>query len=68
LALIDIYKEASRNRGIIIDDIYTPSAYKSLFDEYIKNGNYYKDFYKYYTEEDILEAGKFIEKDIDMDY
>ncbi|MDD4151602.1 MAG: ribonucleoside-diphosphate reductase subunit alpha [Candidatus Gracilibacteria bacterium] len=68
LALIDIYKEASRNRGIIIDDIYTPSAYKALFDEYIKNGNYYKDFYKYYTEEDILEAGKFIEKGIDMDY
>ncbi len=68
LALIDLYKEASRNRGIIIDDIYTPSAYKSLFDEYIKNGNYYKDFYNYYCEEDILEAGKYIEKDLDMEY
>lgn len=68
LALIDLYKEASRNRWIIIDDIYTPSAYKSLFDEYIKIGHYYKDFYNYYSEEDILEAGKYIEKDLDMEY
>lgn len=68
LALIDLYKEASRNRNLIIDDIYTPSAYKSLFDEYVKLGYYYKDFYNYYSEEDVLEAGKYIEKDIDMDY
>jgi hypothetical protein len=54
--IIDLYKEASNNRKISINDIYKPETYKALFDEYIKNGLYYKDFYKYYSEKDILEA------------
>lgn len=68
LTTIDLYKEASKNRKINISDIYKPSTYKSLFDEYIKNGLYYKDFYKYYTEDDILEAGKKLKKDTDFTY
>lgn len=68
LTTIDLYKEASKNRKIDINNIYKPSTYKALFDEYIKNGLYYKDFYKYYSEEDILEAGKKLKKDTDFTY
>jgi len=68
LTTIDLYKEASNNRKIDIADIYKPTTYKALFDEYIKNGLYYKDFYKYYTEADILEAGKKLKKDTDFTY
>ena len=56
LAVIDLYKKASINRGIKIKDLYKPKSYKALFDEYIDKGLYYKDFYKYYSEKDILEA------------
>ncbi len=68
LLTIDLYKEASKNRNLKITDIYKPSSYKALFDEYISEGKYYKDFYKYYTEEDILEAGKKLLKDTDFTY
>ena len=56
--LANLYKQASRNRGIGIPDIYSPDTYKQLMDTYIKEGLYYKDFYKYYSKEDILRAGK----------
>ncbi len=68
LLTIDLYKEASRNRNIEIKNIYKPSTYKALFDEYINDWKYYKDFYKYYSEEDILEAGKMLKKDTDFTY
>ncbi len=68
LTTIDLYKEASNNRKIDIEDIYKPSTYKALFDEYIKNGLYYKDFYKYYSQDDILEAWKKLKKDTDFTY
>lgn len=68
LALIDLYKEASKNRDMNIKKIYEAKHYKSLFDEYIEKWLYYKDFYKYYSEEDILEAWKYLKKETDMDY
>lgn len=64
----DIYKEASNNRNIKISEIYTPKAYLDLFNEYISNGLYYKNFKEYYSDEDILKAGERIVKDRDMDY
>jgi len=39
-----------------IKKIYEPRAYKRLFDEYIDSGLYSKDFYNYYSDEDIIEA------------
>ncbi|MBP9751791.1 MAG: ribonucleoside-diphosphate reductase subunit alpha [Candidatus Moranbacteria bacterium] len=63
-----MYKSAIKNRGLSQKEIYTPEAYKALFDEYIENGLYYKDFYKYYTQEDILEAGRHIVKETDESY
>ncbi|MBW7954445.1 ribonucleoside-diphosphate reductase subunit alpha [Candidatus Gracilibacteria bacterium] len=68
LLTIDLYKEATNNRNLKINDIYKPKSYKALFDEYIKLGLYYKDFYKYYSEDDILEAGKRLKKDTDFTY
>ena len=68
LAIIDLYKEASNNRGIKIKDIYRGKTYKALFDEYIQNGLYYKDFYNYYSEDDIIKAGKKLSKDTDLTY
>ncbi len=64
----NLYKQASRNRKISISDIYTPKTYLALFDEYVQNGLYYKDFYKYYTKKDILEAGKYLNMDTDDYY
>ncbi len=68
LALIDLYKEASNNRKMDITKIYEAKHYKSLFDEYVKNWLYSKDFYDYYTPEDIIEAGEYLNKDYDFDY
>ncbi len=64
----NLYKQASRNRNISIADIYTPKTYLDLFKEYVKNGLYYKDFFKYYSEKDILEAGKHLNMDTDDGY
>ncbi len=64
----NLYKQATRNRKMSMKKLYTPEAYKALFDEYIKEGLYYKDFYKYYSEEDILKAGKLLSEDTDKAY
>jgi len=63
-----LYKKATKNRGLAQKDIYSPSAYKAHFDHYIEKGLYYKDFYQYYSEEDILEAGKCLSKETDENY
>ena len=68
LALIDLYKEASNNRKMDITKIYEAKHYKSLFDEYVKNGLYSKDFTEHYSEKDILEAWEYLKKENDFDY
>lgn len=64
----NLYKKATKNRGIGIRDVYTPKAYKMLFDDYVKRGLYYKDFYEYYSEEEILEAGSKLSLETDEMY
>lgn len=64
----NLYKEASRNRKMSMKELYTPQAYKDLFDEYVKKELYYKDFYKYYSKDDILKAGKLLSEDTDKSY
>lgn len=68
LTTIDLYKEASKNRWIDLSSIYAAETYKTLFDEYIEAWLYYKDFYKYYTAQDILNAGKKLKKETDFSY
>lgn len=64
----NLYKKAVKNRGILMSEIYSPESYKALFDEYIEKGLYYKKFYDYYSEKDILEAGRHLNKKIDEEY
>ena len=66
--LMDLYKQACRNRKIKQNDLYTPGAYKLLFDQYIQDGLYNRDFYNYYSPEDILKAGAAISKTRDLSY
>jgi len=68
LALIDLYKEASNNRWMDIKKIYEAKHYKALFDEYVELWLYSKDFYDYYSAEDILEVGSYLKKENDFDY
>lgn len=68
LMTIDLYKEASKNRWVKITDLYKPKTYLSLFKDYITSWLYYKDFFNYYSEDDILEAWKKIKKDTDFTY
>lgn len=68
LQLLDIYKQASRNRSMDIKKIYEPKQYLKLFKEYVDKKLYYKDFFKYYSEDDILEAWKHLKKDTDFSY
>jgi ribonucleoside-diphosphate reductase alpha chain len=56
LALFDLYKKAGKNRGITQKEIYTSDSYLAFFQKYIEEGLYYKDFMKYYSEDDIRKA------------
>ena len=67
-ATIDLWKQGGRNRGIKFENIYNPESYLDLVKDYITKGHYYKDFFKYYSETDILEAGKAINKQQDLEY
>lgn len=67
-AMIDIYKKASRNRECEVSDLFNPAVFKSHFDDYMRKWLYYKDFYKYYSDEDVLELGKHLNPDTDMEY
>lgn len=62
LALFDLYKKAGKNRGISQKEIYTADSYLSFFKKYIEEGLYYKDFMKYYSEDDIRKAGELLAK------
>lgn len=64
----NLYKKAVKNRNLEMDQIYTADSYKALFDEYVKDGLYYKKFYDYYSEEDILEAGGHLNRTLDEEY
>jgi ribonucleoside-diphosphate reductase alpha chain len=63
-----LYKKAIKNRGIDQKDIYSAASYKAHFDDYIARGLYYKEFYEYYSEADILEAGRHLSKETDESY
>jgi len=68
IATMDLYKHASRNRKISLEDIYTPEAYLAFFEEYVQEAKYDPDFFSHYSREDILEAGKHIVRSRDMEY
>lgn len=64
----NLYKHACRNRNLTQDALYTPAAYKALVDDYIARGLYYRKLYDYYSEADILEAGRHLSLETDFHY
>lgn len=63
-----LYKQAMRNRKMSFSEIYTPETYLSLFKDHVERGLYYKNFFEYYSEEDIREAGRHLKMSIDEAY
>lgn len=68
LFTLSLYKQACRNRWMLFDEIYSATSYKKLFDKYLEKWLYYKDFYKHYSEEDIIKAWEHLYKDQDFTY
>jgi len=68
LFLFSIYKQASRNLNVKVKDLYLPKNYVNLFNEYIDNKLYFRHFKRFYKEEDILQAWKYINPERDFDY
>lgn len=68
LLVMELYKEASRNRKTNEEEVYSANSFKKHFDDYIDQGLYYKDFYSYYTEDEIIKAGKYIDPKRDFTY
>lgn len=65
---IDLYKKASRQRNIKLENLYTPESFASFLKEYVDDGWYYDKFFDHYSMDEILEAGKFIVPERDMEY
>ncbi len=68
LLIMDLYKQAHRNRGIEIDTPYSGETFLALMKDYIAKNIYYRGFFNYYSEEDIKKAGSYINKETDMEY
>lgn len=57
LVTMDLYKQASRNRNINIENIYSDNNFSQHFQNYIETKKYYQNFNEYYTPEEIQKAG-----------
>ena len=68
LASTDLYKQVGENRNLSQTQMYSPDSYLALMEEYIQNGLYYKKFFDYYTKEDIIQAGTYLNRETDMTY
>lgn len=64
----DLYKQACINRGIEIKDIYNHKVFKDHFYKYLEKNLYSKKLKETYSENEILQAGEWINKDRDFDY
>lgn len=67
-AAVDLWKQAARNRKQTIEQTYSPDAYLHLFSSYTEQGLYYKNFWNYYSKEDVLQAAKSLSRTTDMEY
>lgn len=68
LVTIDLYKQASRNRNINIENIYSDNNFNQHFQNYIETKKYYQNFNEYYTPEQIKKSGSYIKQEYDFDY
>ena len=68
ILIMDLYKQASRNRNISIQDIVSSTNFKNHFLEYIAQKKYYQNFVNYYSIEEIGKAGAYLKADYDNEY
>lgn len=66
--MTNLYKQACKNRKMPLEQIYSEISYCDLLTDYVKRGLYYKDFFKYYSKEDILKAWKHLNQSRDFTY
>lgn len=52
----DLYKQSSRQRGLSVQDLYTPESFLQLAEEYVRDDLYYQEFFDKYSKEDFLKA------------
>ncbi len=67
-ALMNLYKQACKNRNMTMGELYTPESYLAFFQDYMAKGHYYSKFMEYYSDADLLEAGKWLSRETDMGY
>lgn len=68
LLIMDLYKQAARNRAIDYTNPYSGDNFLTHMKDYVSKNIYYKDFFAYYSEEDIKKAGSYLSTATDMDY
>ncbi len=68
LCALEFYKLATRNRKMSYQDIYTQKSWLKHFLNYLKKNLYYSKFLNYYTEDEIYQAGSWINKERDFTY
>lgn len=68
LYVMDLYKSASRNRSFPLREVYSPETFLAHFEHYVKIGRYSANFFDYYSREDILAAGRALNKERDFSY
>ena len=68
LYAMEFYRKACRTRKMTEKDIYKPELFLKHFKSYMKKKLYYTKFLDFYSEEEILEAGKNINKERDFEY
>ena len=64
----NIYKQASKNRNIPVEKLYSPESYLALVKEYSERGFYSEKILEIYSEDEILEAGQAIVAETDTIY
>lgn len=68
LYIMDLYKTAARNRKLALDDIYTAKSFKDHVDHYLSRELYFKEIYQHYSTDEILEAGRYLNRERDFTY
>lgn len=64
----NIYKQASKNRNIPVEKLYSPESYLALVKEYNERGFYSEKILATYSEDEILEVGQAIVAETDTIY
>lgn len=67
-ATIDLYKKASKERKLAIEELYSPTAFADLVKEYVERDLYYQSFFDAYSYEDFVAMGQKIVAERDMEY